>query len=114
MWPKQTAMPEVSCTVCVRVLTIGEEKVPAVVRSSRWKLYSASTSSPDSFVLVLCKGFGIGAKRWPLRKMSRPISLEEASEIRSHSSVTEVCVTFLSRSIGAVGLASVSITEANG
>ena len=61
--PKQTQIPEVSDMVCVRTLRTLEGYVPAVVRKMSWKVYSLSTSRPDSLVEVSRNGAGTEAKR---------------------------------------------------
>lgn len=52
---------------------------------------------------MLVSGFGIVVSRCPFLQMDSPRSLAFASSSLSHSSVTLVCVVFLTRSLGASG-----------
>jgi hypothetical protein len=94
--PKQTEIPDVSVIVCVRTVITFDGYTPAVVRSMSWNVYSWSMSSPESFVEVFCSGAGIGARRWPLRYISKERSLAVSSWSGGHSRVTAVWVTLRS------------------
>ena len=65
--PKQTETPRVSSIVCVRVVTMLEGKLPAVVRRMSWNVYGVLIESPESFVEVFSKGLGMRARRALLR-----------------------------------------------
>lgn len=98
MWPRHTLIPDVSLRLWVRTLTIGEVHVPAVVFITRWKVYSVSTSSPDSLVERLFIGLGIAATREPFFHIASETNFELARANRSHSNVTLVWVALRNRS----------------
>jgi hypothetical protein len=101
--PGVTVMPLRSVILCVRTVNFSEEKVPAEVRRTRWKVYSVSTARPDIFVAVRSVGRGMVPAFWPFLKSARERRFAVARSIGSHSSTTAVCVAFLHRRTGAEG-----------
>lgn len=101
--PGVTVIPLRSVILCVLTVTFSLLKVPALVRSTRWKVYSVSTANPLILVLCITVGFGILPAFCPLRKSESDIMSAVARSIGSHSSTTDVCVALRQRRTGAEG-----------
>jgi hypothetical protein len=104
MWPGVIVIPERSVILCVCTLSFSLLNVPALVLSTRWKVYSESTAKPLSLVLCTSLGFGMLPALLPLRYSVRLRSSAVATSIGSHSRTTEVCVALRQRSSGADGV----------
>ncbi len=101
--PGVTVMPDRSVILCVLIVILSLEYVPADVRSTRWKVYSVSTASPLIFVASVSVGRGIPPALLPLRNRLNERISAVASCMGSHSSTTEVWVAFRQRSTGGEG-----------
>ena len=101
--PGVTVMPDSSVILCVLTTTFSLLKVPALVLSTRWNVYSVSTANPLIFVVRMLVGLGMLPAFWLLRNKEREMQSAVASSIGSHSSTTEVWVAFLQRRTGERG-----------
>jgi hypothetical protein len=92
--PAVTVIPDRSVILCVLTTNFSLENVPALVRSTRWKVYSVSTASPLIFVLVISKGLGIPPALLPFLKRVKVRRSAVASSMGSHSRTSDVWVAF--------------------
>ena len=88
--PGVTVMPERSVILCVFTTNFSLENVPALVRKTRWNVYSVSTARPLIFVLVISNGLGIPPALLPFLNSVRVLKSAVASWIGSHSNTTDV------------------------
>ncbi len=99
-------MPLRSVILWVRTATRSLVYVPAVVRSTRWNVYSVSTASP--LILVECIDSGLGMLPAFARCGTAPAGGGRpcASWIGSHSRTTLVCVALRQRRTASAGVAA--------
>lgn len=103
MIPGVTVMPDRSVIFCVRTTNFSLLYTPALVLSTRLKLYSVSTARPLSLVLVISIGFGMLPALLPFLYRLRFRNSAVASDTGSHSRTMDVWVALRQRRTGGLG-----------